>query len=215
MNKINLKNLTLLFFWQYIVTTLILMALYTGGNRYAPDLSHFVLNQNYLSDLGRTIDFAGKQNSYSIFYAITLSLVGIGIFLFFLQVTRTISNKFKYLLILLALISSLSYIGIALFPVDQDIATHVKFGRIAFFSFFFTSTIFHILIDKKKHPKTNKLLFILNSLLFGYLALMLFGPSSAQGVWALQLKTIAQKVMVYSQLFLCLLIFKENFRKLS
>ncbi len=209
MNKLNIKNLTLFFFWQYIVTTLILMALYTGGNRYAPELTYFVLDQNYLSDLGRTINFAGKQNSYSIFYAITLSLVGIGIFLFFLQVTRTINNKFKHLVILLALISSLSYIGIALYPVDQDIATHVKFGRIAFFSFFFTSVIFHILIDKKKHPKSNKLLFVLNSLLFGYLVLMLFGPSSSQGVWALQLKTIAQKMMVYSQLFLCLLIFKD------
>ena len=185
------------------------MTLYTGGNRYAPELSHFVLDQNYLSDLGRTINFAGKPNAYSIFYAITLSLVGIGIFLFFLQATRIITSKFKYLVISLALVSSISYIGIALFPVDTDIATHVKFGHVAFFSFFFTSALFHILIDKKKHHKINKLLFVLNSLLFGYLVLMLFGPSSSQGVWALQLKTIAQKVMVYSQILLCLLIFKN------
>ncbi len=93
MNKINLKNSTLFLFWQYIVTTVILMTLYTGGNRYAPELTHFVLDQNYLSDLGRTINFAGKPNAYSIFYTITLSLVGIGIFLFFLQATRIITNK--------------------------------------------------------------------------------------------------------------------------
>ncbi len=209
MNKINLKNTTLLLFWQYIVVTLILMLLYTGGNRYAPQLTHFVLDQNYLSDLGRTINFAGKQNSYSIFYAITLSLVGIGIALFFWQLTRIITTKLKYLVVLLSVVSSISYIGIALFPVDQDIATHVKFGRVAFFSFFFTSVLFQLLMDKKKYHKANKLLFILNALLFGYLILMLFGPSSSQGVWALQLKTIAQKVMVYSQLFICLLIFKD------
>ncbi len=209
MKQINTKNLTLFLFWQYLVTTFILMFLYTGGNRYAPELTHFVVDQNYLSDLGRTIDFAGNANPYWIFYTLTLSLVGIGIFLFFVQITKTINHKLKYLLVLLALISSISYIGIALYPVNVDIATHVKFGRMAFFSFFFTSVLFHALVDKKKYHKANKLLFALNALLFGYLLLMLFGPSSSQGIWALQLKTIAQKVMVYSQIFLCLLIFKN------
>jgi len=204
-----LRQLTLLFFWQYIVVTIVMMFLYTGGNRYAPETTHFVLDQNYLSDLGRTINFVGKTNSYAVFYTITLSLVGVGIFLFFVQVTRKITSKLKYLVILLSLISATSYIGIALYPVDVDIATHIKFGRAAFFSFFFTSVLFHILIDKKEQQKTNYLLFILNTLLFAYLLLMLFGPSSSQGVWALQLKTIAQKVVVYSQITLSLLILKK------
>lgn len=213
MNKINIKNLTQFLFWQYIVTTLILMVLYTGGSRYVPDTTHFVLNQNYLSDLGRTVTFAGQANPYSIFYTITLSLVGLGIFLFYLQLTKPLTNKLKYLVIFLSFISSLSYIGIAIYPVDVDISTHVKFGKMAFFSFFFTSVLFHILMDRKKYSQANKLLFVLNTLLLGYLTLMLFGPSSSQGIWALQLKTIAQKVMVYSQIFLSLLIFRENINR--
>jgi hypothetical protein len=41
---------------------------------------------------------------------------------------------------------------------------------------------------------------VLNILLFAFLTLSLFGPHSSEGTWALQIKTIAQKIMVFAQL---------------
>lgn len=204
---LSLYNLTLLLFVQYVIVTLVMIWFYDSGSRYAPDSTQFVFNQNYLSDLGRTMGFNGIANPSYIFYSLTLSLAGIGIFLFFLQIKNTMKSQGKHLVSQTAFASAVAYIGIALFPVDVDLATHVIFGRWAFFSFFFTSVLSHNLLDKARFKTANKLFWLLNILLFLYLLLMLFGPSSSQGVWALQLKTIAQKVVVYSQIILCLGIF--------
>jgi len=204
---LNLYNLTLVLFVQYVVVTIVMILLYDAGNRYAPVSPHFVLNQNYLSDLGRSVSFSGVANPSYVFYSLTLGLAGIGIFLFFQQLQSTMTSKAKYLISLLALVSAIGYIGIALYPVNIDLVTHVLFGRLAYFSFFFTSVISHILLNKDRFKTANKLFWILNILLFLYLLLMLFGPNSSQGVWALQLKTIAQKVVVYSQIILCMGIF--------
>ena len=204
---LSLYNLTLFLFAQYVIVTIVMIILYDAGNRYAPESTHFVFDQNYLSDLGRSVSFLGIANPNYIFYSITLGLAGIGIFLFFHQVQNTMTSQTKHLISFFALASAVGYIGIALYPVNIDIATHVQFGRLAFFSFFFTTVITHILLDKERFKTSNKLFMVLNTMLFLYLLLMLFGPSSSQGVWALQLKTISQKAVVYCQIFLCLGIF--------
>lgn len=204
---LSLYNLTLFLFVQYVIVTLVMIMFYDAGNRYAPESTHFVFNQNYLSDLGRSVSFTGIENPSYIFYSLTLGLAGIGIFLFFYQLQKSMTSKAKHLISLFALVSALGYIGIALYPVNIDIATHILFGRLAYFSFFFTSVLSHILLNKGKFKTANKLFWVLNILLFLYLLLMLFGPSSSQGVWALQLKTIAQKVIVYGQIILCMGIF--------
>ncbi len=195
---------TVLLFVQYIVVTVVMMILYDAGNRYNPNLGHFVLDQNYLSDLGRSVSFAGVDNPSFIYYSLTLGLVGVGILLFFMQIQNTMTHKGKYLISIAALASAVGYIGIAIYPVNLDIKTHVTFGRLAFFSFFITAVISHILLDKRTYKLANTLFYLLNILLFCYLLLMFFGPSSSQGVWALQIKTISQKTMVYSQILLCL-----------
>ena len=213
---LSLYNFTLFLFVQYVIVTIIMIALYDAGNRYAPESTHFVFDQNYLSDLGRSMSFTGVENPNYIFYSLTLGLAGIGIFLFFLQVQNTMTSPAKHLISLFALASTIGYIGIALYPVNIDIATHVQFGRLAFFSFFFTSVISHILLDKGRFKISNKLFMVLNIMLFLYLLLMLFGPSSSQGIWALQIKTITQKIIVYSQILLCLAIYlniSQKFKK--
>lgn len=210
----NLKNLTCqltrLLFIQYIITTVIMMFLYRGGNRYAPEVNHYVFDQNYLSDLGRTVGFSGVDNPNYYFYSITLGLIGVGILLFFIQLQNTMTNKAKHVMTALATVSAIGYIGIALYPVDLDIQTHITFGRMAFFSFFISTLLAQILLNKQTYKTANILFTILNIMLFSYLILLFFGPSSSLGVWALQLKTIAQKIMVYSQIILCLGILRNT-----
>lgn len=196
-------------FLQYVVVTIVMMFLYTAGNRYAPELGHHVWDQNYLSDLGRSVSFAGVENPVYIFYSLTLSLVGVGIFLFFVLIVGTINSRFKSVVLFLALVTTVGYIGIAFYPVNEDIGRHILFGRLAFFSFFFTSVAAQILLDGKRYKTANGLFYVLNIMLFLYLLLMLFSPSSSVGQWALQLKTITQKLEVYSQIFLSLAILKQ------
>jgi hypothetical membrane protein len=210
---LSLYNLTLFLFVQYVIVTLLMIMFYDAGNRYTPESTHFVFNQNYLSDLGRSVSFAGVENPSYVFYSFTLGLAGIGIFLFFYQLQNSMTSKAKHLISLFALVSAIGYIGIALYPVNIDLVTHVRFGRLAYFSFFFTAVFSHVLLDRGRFKMANKLFWILNILLFLYLLLMLFGPSSSQGVWALQLKTIAQKVVVYSQTIFCLGIFLNISKK--
>jgi len=212
--KSPLYNITVLLFIQYIVVTVIMMLFYDVGNRYAPKLTHYVLDQNYLSDLGRSVGYAGANNPSYIFYSLTLGLIGIGIFLFFIQVQKHMPNKTKYMVVLLALISAIGYIGIALYPADIDLRTHIIYGRTAFFSFFMTTLTSQILLNKKRFKRSNLYFTVLNLMLFFYLILLFFGPPSSVGVWVLQIKTIAQKVMVYSQIILCMLIL-NNIRNKS
>jgi len=195
-------NLTLFLLLQYIIVTVILMFTYDAGNRLAPELDYFLLDKNYLSDLGRSVSFSGLDNPSYIYYSLTLGLVGIGILLFFFLLQNTMSHKAKYVLGLLAIISAMSHIGIALYPVDMDLTRHITFGRLAFLSFFLSTLLAHILLDKVKYKRANTLFYVLNIMLFSYILLLFLGPSSTEGVWALQLKTIAQKVMVYGQILL-------------
>ncbi len=205
-NKSSLYIITILLFVQYIVVTVIMMLFYDVGNRYAPEVTHYVLDQNYLSDLGRSVGYAGSPNPSYIFYSLTLGLIGIGIFLFFIEVQKHMHNKAKYIILLLALVSAIGYIGIVLYPADVDLRTHIIYAQTAFFSFFITTLTSQIFLDRKRFKQSNLFFTVLNLMLFFYLILLFFGPPSSVGVWVLQIKTIAQKVMVYSQIILCILI---------
>jgi hypothetical membrane protein len=181
------------------------MYFYHAGSYFHHDASRFIIDQNYLSDLGRSLSFNGAQNPTYIFYTLTLSLAGIGVVLYYLLLSKTISNKWKYVVLLSATVSGVSYIGIALNPVNEALMPHLFFGKLSFLCFFIASIGMHILLDGKSHKKINKVLYVLNIMMFFYLLLMFFGPPSSTGIWALQLKTLAQKLVVYT-LMLCAII---------
>ena len=210
MNKNNLiHNITKSLFWQYIIVTIIMMIFYTGGHRYSPELTYYILDQNYLSDLGRSVSYAGNSNPAYIFYSLTLGIIGIGIFLFFVQISAGLSTLKKSVILLCGLLSAIGYIGIAVYPADVNLHVHIIYAQSAFFGFFITTLLSQIFLDKRKYTTANRLFTILNIALFLYLILIFFGPSSSQGAWALQLKTIAQKIMVYGQILICLGVLKN------
>jgi hypothetical membrane protein len=200
-----MKKITIFLLLQYFITVSLLIILYQGGYLYAPETDHFIMNKNYLSDLGRVKYFNNYENPFWIYYSFTLSLVGIATILFFKLVSR-LQKKRQFISVIFGLISGLSYIGIAVFPVDKQFDLHIISGKIAYFSFFFAVLNVNFFIDKNKHKIIHNLLLVLNVFLFLFLLLILFGPSSKEGLWALQLKTIAQKIMVSMQLLLSILI---------
>ncbi len=204
-----MKRFTQYLLLQYIIVCVILMILYQGGSLFAPKTLHYVFDQNYLSDLGRTTFFSGNNNPYWFVYSITLFLVGIGTFLFFYLTSKAVMQNRKMIIWFFALISALGYIGIAISPVDTHFKQHIISGQFAYFSFLFATLSLNFLMDRKNYRNIFIWLLLLNLLLIAFLSLSLFGPHSSEGIWALSLKTIAQKVMTVAQLGVSLLILRK------
>jgi len=208
MNKTsgNLVILITFLLLQYVIVTVFLMLNYDGGNLLHPHANHFILDRNYLSDLGRSITFNGQKNNLYFLYTLTLGLVGIATILFTAVLSKSILLKHRFLPVFFGWIAGIGYIGIALTPVNQNLQAHIIFGKLAFLGFFVASILISVLMNRKKYSGIFKLISVLNFLLFFYLLLMFFGPHSSDGIQALQIKTIAQKSMVYLQIFLSVLI---------
>jgi len=197
---------------QYLVVCVELMFLYKGGSLFDTHYLHYVLDQNYLSDLGRTFYFSNQVNPLWFVYSITLFLVGLGTALFFKNISVLIDDKLRFWVQILGLISGLAYIGIAIFPVDIYFKEHIVSGQIAYFSFFFAFLLFSFLIDRKVYSRIFNWSVLLTLALFVFLLLGFFGPHSNEGVWALQIKTLSQKVMISLQIFVSiyLLFLRRN-----
>lgn len=208
MNK-QFKYLTLFLFIQYVIVTLVMMLNYDAGQYFNHAGTGFIFNQNYLSDLGRTRTFLGAENPSYIFYTLTLSLAGLGVMLFFFLINAASKSVWRFVVMTLGLVSGVCYIGIAINPVDVSLEPHLIFGRLSFFAFFFASLGSQILLNKKVHPLSNKIFTFLNILMFFYLLLMFFGPPSSTGLWAIQLKTLAQKIIVYALMICSVLILND------
>ena len=206
--KLHLK-LSILLLLQYPIVVVVLMWLYQGGSLFRPEAIHYIYDQNYLSDLGRTQSFSLHPNPIWFLYSITLGLVGIGTGLFFYALQQILDSRFKLLVAVLGIISGLGYIGIALSPVDVQLGQHLFWGQIAYFSFFFALLLFNILLQGSRYPYIYNCVLVLNIFLFAFLLLSLFGPSSKEGVSALQLKTLAQKMMVGLQIIISVLIIRR------
>jgi len=204
-----LKHLTALLFVQYVLVTIVMMFNYDAGQYFNHAGTGFIFNQNYLSDLGRTETFLGVDNPSYIFYTLTLSLAGLGVILFFTVINASIISPWRFLVMFLGLLSGICFIGIALNPVDVSLGPHLIFGRLSFFAFFFASVGSQILLNKNTYSLSNKLFTFLNVLMFFYLLLMFFGPPSSTGLWAIQLKTLAQKIVVYALMICSVLILRD------
>ena len=197
----NLVDFAIFTLVQFFFITHLLIYLYQGGNLYHPAEMSFVYNENYLSDLGRAVYFSGLKNPFWIFYTFSLSLVGIGVFLFF-YLTSVLVGKKRKLPIILGLISGLSYIGIAVFSVDLHFNLHVFFGNLSYITFLLAGISLNINVDKTKHPQIYYPLLTLNILLVVYLLVRWLTPSSLEAESYLKIRVILQRIVVYSQLFI-------------
>ena len=184
------------------------MYLYIGGNPINHDLSKYVLNLNYLSDLGRAFYFNGDNNPFVVFYTSSMGLVGIGTGLYFYLVSTLVEKTIiRKLIILLGVLSGIGYMFIGFYPVDLYLTQHISAGMLAFYSFFLSELLLLIFINRVKYPKVFYLtLFLVLLFVLRIFLINLTKNSGLEVEIILSLKTISQKIVVYGQIIISIMI---------
>lgn len=190
---------------QYIITTSVLFYFYHGGSRYNFEYSSYVFFENFLSDLGRVTGFNGQKNVTSIFYASTLSLVGIGTLSFFIYIRHIFKAYFfSKIGLLIGAAAGISLALVGIFAVDESRTLHLTFLGIGYILFFITLLGYNILMfrEREKFKKVLYLTTTLNLALFTYILILIFGDKPDESMFGLTLQVVSQKVIVYGQLII-------------
>ncbi|MCB0587791.1 MAG: hypothetical protein KDD06_21040 [Phaeodactylibacter sp.] len=186
------------------------MAEYPGGTIHDRASVGYSFWYNYFSDLGRTRSWNGAPNELSSrLFEAGLLTVGISLGAYFL-VLPTIFRKAeaRFLAVVasaLGLMAAMSYIGIALNPLNVNYRMHTIFVRAGFIAFLVMSLFYTLaILSEPGYPNHYARAFGLFSLLLGLqVVIMLFGPRAWTSPGALLLQASAQKVVVYAEM-LCM-----------
>ena len=208
----NMKNMDLKYFLIIIFPRIALsfflfciivsMYIYPGSTYINHDTTRYLFNENFLSDLGRTITHGGQNNFHSSFL-FNLALVFGGItYIIFFSLTHKIfnSNTLSKIGSLLGLGGALSMIGVALTPSDLMYDPHIFFNM-WIFRFFLLSTLCYSWLMYKHNGINNyyligNLIFII--FLLTYVLILIYGPSPRESVFALIFQVTAQKIILFN-----------------
>ena len=189
---------------QFVIITTIAMLLYTGGTYQNPSRPGYSFWENFFSDLGLTMAHSGQVNTISWFlFTCTAIIIGFCMILFGLtwislfQAQRNIYSL-SVLGSITLIISGIGFIGVALPPADLFLEPHIFFVRIIFVSTFLTSLCYSPALYL--HPSYKKLysaIFVgFSGIIFLYLGLLFFGPSSTT-MEGLLIQATGQKIIGY------------------
>jgi len=206
--KKNLIDITIFILLQYILITVILILLYSGGNPINPYEHTYIFNLNYLSDLGRHADFTNQPNPFCIFYCLTMVLTGIGTVLYFYLISWLIEySKIRKFIFILGIIVGLGYTLIGIFPADINLNWHLTVGMTAFYISIFANLMINFFIKKEVYPYIFYTTTFLNILLIGRvlfnITIDFFNLTSEE---LLKSKVITQKIVIYSQVIIVISI---------
>ena len=204
----NLIDITIFILLQYFFTSLILMYLYTGGNPVNHDMIEYVWNLNYLSDLGSVFYFNGNKNPFGIFYDVSIGLIGIGTAIYFYLVSSLIEKyKIRKWIIFLGVLSGIGYLLIGFYPVDLYLKQHIRAGMLAFYSFFLAELLLVIFVNRANFPFVFYATLILILFFVGRILLIYFIKDLGwEAGELLNFKTISQKIVVYGQIIVAIMI---------
>ena len=151
---------------QFLLLTFLAAFFYPGGYDYFG---------YYFSDLGAVIARNGEPNSISaILFSVALTMVALALIPFWL-ILRSIFTESRVgrILSTLGSISGLTsspfIIGVALFPIDTQLDTHIL-ATLVFFSLFVSATIFYSIAIMLNQNHSNY---------FGLVGIVLFAVSLA------------------------------------
>lgn len=211
---------------QYFVLTIYGMQLYPGGTVQDRSTDGYLFWQNFLSDLGRHPAWNGQKNPGAPIYKLTLSLVGYSLMLFFPAFVWLLEKPFSKILagicVAIGFIAGYGYIGIALNPVNIDYGRHINFVQLSFITFCLLCLILSLAIYKDEifPNKYAYALWAFCVVLTVQIAIMILGPRSWHSDSALRLQVLAQKIIVYAQMFTmlylargCFGILNQQFKK--
>ena len=173
-----------------------------------PQLREYSFTRNYFSDLGRSKTFRGQPNnpSQQIF---TFSLVfsGVSTLFYFLALPGLFRSKPIILVAsLFGIIAGISYIGIALIPWNLNYWGHVNCVRTGFVAFLIMSILYAMAIFQEEgFPNKYAIALALFAIILGMqILIMFYGPRAYRSDEGLFIQVIAQKVVVYAEIFVIL-----------
>ena len=187
----------------FVVLNIIAMLSYPGGTFLDDTTTGYSFTRNFLSDLGRTLSYAGEVNFLSSqLFNMTLILSGVVFAIFYLHVRKifTADNQRTLALIgsFFGVLGGLSLAGVGLTPADLYLDLHMICAT-WLFRFFFVASLCYSMVIFLHSQFENKyamgyLLFTL-SILF-YILISELGPSPKEVPWALTLQVVSQKMIL-------------------
>jgi hypothetical membrane protein len=187
----------------FFLMTAIAMLLYPGGTYVDPATQGYSFFANFFSDLGSTSTPSGAANTHSmILFTLALTIVGIGLAVFFIALTQFFQDLRSSLLLpgtaaLLGSVAGLCFIGVAFTPWNLYLAAHNHFVMWAFRTFLGAVLIYGIAILRERTlPKQFAYVFLAFAILLAaYVLLLTFGPSPKAAV-GLRIQVAGQKIIV-------------------
>lgn len=200
---------------QFLILTALAMWIYPGGTIHEPQLESYSFFTNYFSDLGRTYTFDRTSNfaCHTIFKA-TLSITGGSLILFFIAIPAAFESEAAKVFISIASLfgvaAGLCYIGIGWVPWDTDYWNHTGYVRTGFLAFLGMTFFYSIaILFDNDYPNRYAYAFLIFGAVLGIqIVIMLFGPRAYRNEEALLLQAVAQKIVVYSEIFI--MIYQAN-----
>ena len=203
---------------QYLVMTTWLMQIYPGGHLGHYHAEGYSFTQNFLSDLGRTSQFARGYNPTAPFYRLTLATAGVCTMIFFGGLCYVLAKSARSFWVFLCLLSGvfagIGYIGIAWHPINVDYWSHIRYVQVGFIAFWIMTVTCGFSIQRGSFIPHwyARMLFVFAAVLGAQIAVMLLGPRSWSSGSALYLQVIAQKVVVYTEIAAMLVLTAGTFR---
>ena len=188
----------------FVLLTVAAMFAYPGGTFTGETTTGYNFFRNFFSDLGRVTAPNGQLNTVSMILFLTaLTLVGIGLVLFFIAfrnffMTDRLGNWLSLLGTVIGVISGLCFVGIALAPYDLFFDIHYQLVFWAFRTFLFAVGIYaYVIFRQNAYPRRYGWIFIVFTVfLAAYLILLTYGPE-ANTPAGLVIQATGQKVIVY------------------
>ncbi|MBN2469441.1 MAG: hypothetical protein JXN59_01860 [Anaerolineae bacterium] len=190
---------------QFVILTLLGMALYPGGTAGTPDAAGYNFFRNFFSDLGMYTAHNGAPNTASAaLFLVALTTSGLAVALYFLTAPPLFrANRRAHWLALAGslagVLTGIGFIGVAWAPADVQMTLHVQAVLLAFRSFPVTALCYAAaILLTPGYPRRYAAAFgIFAILLVAYLWLLTAGPEAGSDT-GLVLQATGQKIIVYA-----------------
>jgi hypothetical protein len=199
---------------QFVVVTVVAMLVYAGGSKFDPAAEGYAFFHNFFSDLGMTEVYDGATNTAAmVLFTYALICVGAALVAFGVAVQwlgaaasgpggepAREARATAAVATLAAVVSGLSYAGIACTPSNLYEGAHNQFVNFAFgFLLIFVLSLGYLEIKAGWVRRLFVPNFVYAVLLAGYVYLLFWGPST-DNERGLVIQVVAQKVIVYTSI---------------
>jgi len=157
----------------YVILIFLAMIFYPGGTYSDPDSPGYSFWANWLSDLGMTKGYSGKDNIVSmILFTIALTFWGVSLIPFFLALRLLFTEgKIEKILStigsLLGVIAAICLIGIGFTPADILGGPHIIFVYIGYSALLYIGVIYSITLFKSERlPLQYAIIFLIWTVIF-------------------------------------------------